>query len=566
MYLRPYRKPLKAFTYVLCALSTLWLVGCSSGDNAATDGNAEKIPPNSLKLDFIYSSEKKHWINHVTAAFNKAEHKLSNGKTIYVSISPAGSGEMVSDVLAETHKPHIISPASEVFVELGNAESQLKYGKDLLADTQDLVLSPVVIAMWKPMAEALGWGTKPVGWSDVLELTKDPRGWSTYDFPQWGKFKFGHTHPDYSNSGLISLLAQVYAATGKIRNLTLEDAEQPATAEYLSAIQQAIVHYGRSTGFFGEKMFSNGPEYLSAAVLYENMVIQSYNKQDIAYPVVAIYPKEGTFWSDHPAGIVERDWVTAEHREAAQIYLDYLLAPIQQEEAMEYGFRPADVSIPLGFPFDVAHGVDPQQPQTTLSVPSAKVIQAVKGLWHQNKKRGNVLLVLDTSGSMGTDNKIDNARNGALQLLNMLHEQDIFSLLPFNSDAEWAIQNTPVEAERPRMENYIKSLFPNGGTALYDAIQAAYDFALANPHGDKITAIVVLSDGDDTNSRMALSTLLSNIAFDSEVRPIRVFTIGYGEGADKTILTQIADTTQAKFYEGSTVNIKDVFKEISTFF
>jgi len=94
-------------------------------------------------------------------------------------------------------------------------------------------------------------------------------------------------------------------------------------------------------------MFAAGPQYLSAAVLYESMVIESYG-QNLQFPVVAIYPKEGTFWSDHPIGIVNRDWVTPAHKEAAQIYIKYLLARPQQERAMQYGFRPGAVDVPFG--------------------------------------------------------------------------------------------------------------------------------------------------------------------------------------------------------------------------
>ena len=165
------------------------------------------------------------------------------------------------------------------------------------------MLSPVVIAMWKPMAEAIGWGKKPIGWSDILALAANQKGWQTYGYPQWGQFKFGHTHPQYSNSGLISLFAEVYAATGKTAGLTLADVDKPHTAEFVQGIEKSVVHYGSSTGFFGRKMFASGPQYLSAAVLYENMVIESYDSADkLAFPVVAIYPKEGTFWSDHPVG------------------------------------------------------------------------------------------------------------------------------------------------------------------------------------------------------------------------------------------------------------------------
>ena len=173
-------------------------------------------------------------------------------------------------------------------------------GQDVIGATQNLLLSPVVIAMWKPMAEAIGWGKKPIGWSDILALAQDKKGWSTYGFPQWGSFKFGHTHPAYSNSGIISLIAENYAATGKVRGLTVADVQSPKTRAFVSGIEDSVVHYGSSTGFFGRKLFDSGPEYLSAAVLYESMVVESYAKvSSMPFPVVAIYPREGTFWSDH---------------------------------------------------------------------------------------------------------------------------------------------------------------------------------------------------------------------------------------------------------------------------
>ena len=107
-----------------------------------------------------------------------------------------GSGECIERTRRK-HAADIISPASGAFIKLGNAQSRAKTGSDLIGSTDNLVLSPVVIAMWKPMAQALGWGTKPVGWSDILAVTKNPDGWAAYGHPEWGKFKFGHTHPGF---------------------------------------------------------------------------------------------------------------------------------------------------------------------------------------------------------------------------------------------------------------------------------------------------------------------------------------------------------------------------------
>src|SRR5258708_16574822 len=117
--------------------------------------------------------------------------------------------------MQDTRNADITSPASTAFSKLGKAESLAKRGKDLVATTENLVLSPVVIAMWKPMAEAIGYGKKPLGWSDILALARDRRGWSAYGHPEWGPFRFGHTSPEPSTSGPISILAEVYPAPRK---------------------------------------------------------------------------------------------------------------------------------------------------------------------------------------------------------------------------------------------------------------------------------------------------------------------------------------------------------------
>jgi Ca-activated chloride channel family protein len=340
----------------VCLVLALFAGACKAKrgpTSAESEPAVSPVPQGSIELVFPYGSEKEKWINDVTESFNRSRMKTSTGKPIFVRAIPLGSGETMDQILSGELQAHIASPASAAFIKLGNAQSRTKTGKDLIASTDNLVLSPVVIAMWKPMAEAIGWGKKPVGWSDILSLARNPKGWSAYGYPQWGDFKFGHTHPQYSNSGLISLIAEVYASDGKTKGLTLADVQTPKTAEFVGAIQQSVVHYGSSTGFFGRKMFDNGPQYLSAAVLYESMVVESYSQTNkTAFPVVSIYPREGTFWSDHPIGVVEREWVTPEHRDAARVYIKYLLERPQQEKALTYGFRPASVDVAVGAPID----------------------------------------------------------------------------------------------------------------------------------------------------------------------------------------------------------------------
>jgi Ca-activated chloride channel family protein len=543
------------------------LAGCNKTNTQETQASSSP-PPGALELVFPYGSEKEKWITDVTGAFNRSGQKTKSGKTIFVTARPMGSGETIEEVLAGRIKAHIMSPASAVFIKLANAESKARTGTDLVATTENLVLSPVVIAMWKPMAEALGWPAKPLGWADILALARNSKGWAAYGFPQWGRFKFGHTHPEYSNSGIISLLAETYAAVQKTRDLTLAEVQKPSTAEYINAIQQSVVHYGSSTGFFGRQMFANGPEYLSAAILYESMVVESYSQPNLAFPVVAIYPKEGTFWSDHPIGVVEREWVTPEHREAAAIYTRYLLDKPRQEKALTYGFRPASVDVPAGAPIDAAHGVDPSEPKTTLELPPVEVINRVLSLWRDNKKTSDVVLVLDTSGSMNEDQKIQNAKLGARQFVDMMGERDSLSFLPFNTDFNWAFQDVALRPEgKMKAQAAIDSLFAGGETSLYDSILTAYQhLKAAGSAGKKIQAVVVLTDGEDTNSKTKLNDLLNQVGFNGESSSIRIFTIAYGRNARKDVLQQIATATKASSYEGNPQTIVGVFRDVSTFF
>jgi Ca-activated chloride channel family protein len=542
------------------------LLSCKK--QSASETAAEAPPgPNEIRLTFGYGSEKQKWIEDVTAAFNASGAKTKGGKTITVKAIPKGSGECVDDLIAGRERDDLISPASNIFLKLGDAQSRAATGKDLIGPTQNLVLSPVVIAMWKPMAEAIGWGRKPIGWADILALARDKKGWADYGFPQWGSFKFGHTHPQYSNSGVLSLIAENYAATGKSRGLTVADVQNPKTRAFVEGIEASIIHYGSSTGFFGRKLFDSGPEYLSAAVLYESMVVESYaDSKNMPFPVVAIYPKEGTFWSDHPVGIVDRDWVTPERREAAQTYINYLLAAPQQQKALAYGFRPGSPDVPAGAPIDADHGVDPKQPVTTLEVPSSEVVDAIQRQWQtEEKKPADIALVLDTSGSMQEEGKLTNAKAGAKQFVSLLSDKDNFSMVSFSDAPAWATTNQALAVSRKPSLDAIDSLFPGGDTALYDAIDQADNWLQRMP-ADHIRAIVVLTDGEDNKSALQLSELLSRVRVDPEGRNVRIYTIAYGRDAKRDVLKQIADATQGKSYDGTTRNIVEVFRDISTFF
>jgi Ca-activated chloride channel family protein len=248
------------------------------------------------------------------------------------------------------------------------------------------------------------------------------------------------------------------------------------------------------------------------------------------------------------------------------MYIEFLLAKAQQEKALAYGFRPADPAVAVTSPIAAAFGADPAEPKTTLEVPSAEVMDAVLKTWRINKKAANVVLVLDTSGSMTAENKMAHAKAGAEQLLERLDDADLLSLLPFNDKSRWAGQGMAMSSSREASLRTVQGLIAAGGTRLYDSIDVAVKYLNDNPTPGKIAAVVVLTDGQDTDSALKLEPLIERIKSDGERNSVRVFTIGYGSGADEKILKRIADSTQGKFYKGTPQNLREVFRDIATFF
>jgi Ca-activated chloride channel family protein len=556
---------MKLRTYPIVALTviaSLILSACSA---------IGELTQPTVTISIVYGSEKREWLDPLVAEFNAARNKIASGEVIKVEATAIGSIEAVEGIIAGRIQPTVWSPASSLYVPVANAEWRRNNAEDLIVgNPKNLVLSPVVVAMWQPMAEALGWPNKQIGWADIAQLAISEEGWSAYGYPEWGSFKFGHTHPEFSNSGFAAVIAQAYAGAGKQRDLTIADLQSEPVKRLLREVQASIIHYGTSTGFFAERMFERGPSYLSAAVLYENLIVAQEAKRlagtSRQLPVVAIYPKEGTFTTNHPYIILNAPWVTAAQKEAAEAFEAFLLDKPQQLRAMELGFRPADPSIPFAAPLNAQHGVDMAQPKTELATPSLEVLRGISEVWRETKKPVDLVAVVDISGSMEGE-KIAAARTSLQQFIDLLDDRDRLQVTLFNDKVMTMVPLSPVGEKRDEIRRRVGGIVETGGTALYDAVAQAYAELQATADPKHIRAIVVLSDGQDTASNLELQTLLQQIGQLREGgASIKVFTIAFGDDADEGVLKQIAEATGARSYKSSPENIMRIYGEIATFF
>ncbi len=133
-------------------------------------------------------------------------------------------------------------------------------------------------------------------------------------------------------------------------------------------------------------------------------------------------------------------------------------------------------------------------------------------------------IVLDTSGSMAGE-KIDSARDAIERFLGELPDaDDEFFLYRFSADPELVNDWTK---DRNAVSRSLARVRTTGGTAMYDAVAEAVPMAQAGQNRKK--AIVLISDGNDTNSRTRVSELRQMLR-ETEVLVYAVGIDGESEG------------------------------------
>lgn len=519
------------------------------------------------------SNTKEDWMNAVVEKFNAEQRTLSTGEIIEVTVKHVTSGGSQQSILDGKSQPVVWSPGDQSWVDGANTVWRDRTGKLLISDKcAPTVYAPIGFSMWRPMAEALGWPDKPISWDDIAKLSADPNGWATYGHPEWGAFKFGHTHPDFSNVGLLMMTALAYSIEGQTGGLTPDQVYDQKVVDAFSGVEQNTYHYGIQSRPLMQILAQRGPSYLHAVTSSEAETLKT-NKDfadQLRFQLVFIFPSKGTFWSEQPYCILDGDWVTDQQKDAAKIFLDYILAPDQQQLAIDNYVRPIDPSIPLRAPLALESGTDPRVTRDSvpaLESPSAEVAEAVKDVFHQTKKKATIVMVLDTSGSMQGD-KIKGAADGSANFIKRVSPDDEIYVVGFSTSI-YDIGGGRAGDVGEQLVSSVSSIVAEGSTALYDAVcagAAKIDQLRAEDeaNGEKrLYGIVVLSDGEDTASGRSENQMFECLPNGEDVSGTKVFTIAYGDDADKDLMKRIANRTNGKTFTGDPANIETIYNSIS---
>jgi Ca-activated chloride channel family protein len=585
------QKPVWLIAAVLILVGMVaWLTWSRDGGGSAATGGpsaATARPPGSIHISIASATTKQVWMQQAVRDFNAAslsDKALQvNGKPIFVEDlqeevdgkkADYRSGTMVADTVSGKIKPTILSPGDESWISVLKHEM---VGKAITTgEAPVLVRTPLVIAMWQSRARALEcWPSAGPNctWERVRSLSTSQNGWGKYGQPAWHKLKLGYGYTGESNSGTLSVVLWCMLGAKKTAGLSMDDVKpKNGCGQMIAAMEKSKVHSGNRSGWLLEKLREGGPEYLDAIITNEAEVI-SFNRDNGAQarePLVAVYPQDGTLLFSQPFVILDgAPWVTSEQVEAANIFRQFLLSTPVQEAVRNIGLRPAQSNTKLGAPFETSNGVNPDARIAALKLPDSLVINRVIEVWHKVRKHTIIALVFDKSGSMA-GSKIGAAVAGTKEFVTRMDSEDRLMWLPFDDKVYPGPLGRKADLGESLLGN-ISSTTAGGGTALYDTIVVALE-ALEKERarlGDSVRyGIVVLSDGQDTNSRTSLIQLQARLQpMESDPTGIQIHTIAIGKDADENVLKKIAGSAHGRYWKGQTKeDMVKVYQNIATYY
>ena len=328
-----------------------FLEGGRSPEGPSRDpAKAPTVDAPTVELNIAYGTEKRKWLEAAAGAFRQTP----DGRGIAINLIGRGSVQGADDVLnGPNPRPiHVWSPASGAYRDVFEREWKVRRpgARPPILKAQDLVLTPMVFVFWKDRHDAFLEKYPRVDFRTLGEAMHEPGGWSTIaGKPEWGLFRFAHTHPAKSNSGLMTLVLMAYEFAGKARALTLADITRPDFQAWFGKFERGLTRHGGSltdsTGTLMEEMVLRGPSEYDCLVLYENLAIDFMKAAEEHWGELRVVYPDPNLWNEHPYYILDVPWSDRRHHDAASAFLRFLMSEPVQRQAQAHGFRPGNPAL-----------------------------------------------------------------------------------------------------------------------------------------------------------------------------------------------------------------------------
>lgn len=424
-------------------------------------------------------------------------------------------------------------------------------GADLIASSESIMRSPIVLGLKADIAVSLGWSADaPPAWQEIIDAVNA------------GDLTYGMTSPISSNSGFTTLVQMSTALSGT--GSVLEPGDVQSTTEPLQQFAKGQTLASGSSGWLLDK-FIEDPSVVDGIFNYESVL---HDVRVDSEALTTLIPSDGVITSDYPLALLSG----ADERETEQFQLktDYLLSPDVQQQIAEDTHRRTSVT-------------PPEQDANVFELPFPNQLNTVQSLLQtwlaEAKKPSSMVFAIDTSGSM-TGDRMDQL-DEALQVLSGLEHEGTGAFLKLQpreqitflefadivkSTESFDLPTDPAAYEDAMVEigSHIEGFEPGGGTSVYSTLQDAYEIAGDSAGDESISSIVLFTDGESNegiNYDQFESWHAQFVAENPEAATIPVYTVQFGD-SNRSEMEAIAELTGGRLFDATEESLAAAFREI----
>src|SRR5262249_54430498 len=229
-------------------------------------------------IGIAYGTEKQRWFEWAVSEFQRARE----GRGIRVQLLPMGSLEGAQAVLNGDQRITVWSPASSLYKGSFVADWTLKHSKAPIVREETLALTPMVFVFWDERYQAFAKKYTSASFRTVAQALDEKSGWDAIAAKsEWGLFKFGHTNPAQSNSGLMTLVLMALDYHQKCRGLEMKDILDAGFQDWVRRIERSVTGMSNSTGNMMRDMVLKGPSSFTALFVYERLAIDYLTEPEV---------------------------------------------------------------------------------------------------------------------------------------------------------------------------------------------------------------------------------------------------------------------------------------------
>src|ERR1043165_4190435 len=158
----------------------------------------------------------------------------------------------------------------------------------------------------------------------------------------------------------------------------------------------------------------------------------------------------------------------------------------------------------------------------------------------------NLVVVVDHSGSMASDGRLDKVKVGLHTLIDHLHDDDRLAIGEFDDQGEVDATLGPA-LDRAALHAIVSRLEPRGATNIFEGLRQGFLLLGDAPPSERQNRVIFLSDGNATAGDTS-PTHIMQMANDRVQRGVGLTTIGVGDDFDVGLMRGLAEQGAGNFY------------------